>query len=408
MMAAARRERIVPYPVFATYLLIVVNVGVFLLLGSSQSVYSWGANNQRVVFENGEYYRLLTSMFLHANVLHIAFNMLALYSLGRVLESYYGRTRFLLIYFLGGLCGSLASALLNDPRISSVGASGAVFALFGAEIVYFSRHGSELGEEAQSALRGSLGTVALNFFNGLRPDSGIDNWAHLGGLIGGGVVAYLTTLFFTLERQPAAVAMLEGEIAPETAPVPGQPGSLVIYETRHTSLFRLGLIVGVVALYLVLNGLMSFVGLNSDRTVQVSNLSVNVMGGWRIITDFDEVELCQQAGIECLIVGVLDDTTYFDVSRLRGYPSIEDFERDIDLYLQSENAQSISRESITIDGRAAVRLMFQIGGLKSLVIVTTDRSGYIRFIAQANAADFDRYESNFNAIAASLRIRGRS
>jgi membrane associated rhomboid family serine protease len=125
---------------------------------------------------HGQWYRLVTAMFLHASLLHIAFNMLALWWVGAPLEQRIGRGRFLLVYFVSGLAGS-AGALFQAPFSPTVGASGAIFGLFGA-ILVLERKGSYV-------LGGSvLGLILINLvFSFTIP--GISWGGHVGGLIGG-------------------------------------------------------------------------------------------------------------------------------------------------------------------------------------------------------------------------------
>jgi len=128
---------------------------------------------------DGEWYRLVTAMFLHASLLHIAFNMWALWVLGPPLESLLGRSRFLTLYLLSGIGGSAASYMFSPVRISSVGASGAIFGLFAATIVIGRR--LNLNIQAIAVVLGL--NLALGFtFNG------IDWRAHVGGMITGFVV----------------------------------------------------------------------------------------------------------------------------------------------------------------------------------------------------------------------------
>ena len=108
-----------------TYALIAVNVLVFLVsMEAQRALFQFGWNDAMRVFNEEEFYRLLTSMFLHAGIGHIFFNMYALYILGTQTEQMYGRWRYMSIYFLGGITGSLLSAGFGDPSVPSVGASG--------------------------------------------------------------------------------------------------------------------------------------------------------------------------------------------------------------------------------------------------------------------------------------------
>jgi membrane associated rhomboid family serine protease len=129
---------------------------------------------------DGEYYRLLTAAFLHAGVFHILMNMFALAQLGPVLEAALGRLRFLALYVLSALGGSVLSYLLSDPFQLGVGASGAIFGLFGAYYVVVRR----LGGETRSILTLLAINLVITFTIPI-----IDWRAHLGGLVVGAVVA---------------------------------------------------------------------------------------------------------------------------------------------------------------------------------------------------------------------------
>lgn len=134
----------------------------------------------------GEYWRLLTPMLLHGGVMHIAFNMYALYSLGRGLERLYGHTRFLSLYLVAALAGNTASFLLS--RNPSLGASTAVFGLIAAQGVTLYLNRKLLGAQARSALGNILFLIVANLLMGFTM-GGIDNFGHLGGLAGGAVYA---------------------------------------------------------------------------------------------------------------------------------------------------------------------------------------------------------------------------
>jgi len=131
----------------------------------------------------GEYWRLLTAMFLHADVMHLIFNMMALFILGKDIERFFGKHKFLAIYFISGLIGSGASYLLVDGV--SVGASGAIFGLMGANLFLY-----KLNPLVYKRIYGSdlLILIGINLVIGLvRPN--IDMAGHVGGLIGGFVAA---------------------------------------------------------------------------------------------------------------------------------------------------------------------------------------------------------------------------
>ncbi|MFZ4655661.1 MAG: rhomboid family intramembrane serine protease [Caldilineaceae bacterium] len=139
-----------------------------------------------VLIAQGEVWRLLTATVLHADILHLLFNLYALIALGYNVERYFGHGRFLLIYLISGLWGSFAS-YATSPEIS-VGASGAVFGLAGATAVYFWRYRENFGDEGRSILQNVLMVIGLNLVFGFT-NAQIDNAGHIGGLIGGAAVA---------------------------------------------------------------------------------------------------------------------------------------------------------------------------------------------------------------------------
>jgi membrane associated rhomboid family serine protease len=174
----------------ATYVLIAINVVVYLIEiangagglfkeQGSQFIVDFALHGPSVA--EGEWYRLITSGFLHANVMHIAFNMLILFFLGRLLEPALGTPRFLALYFASLLAGSLG-ALLFEPDAFTIGASGAVFGLAAATFVIARGRGMD-------ALAGQIGFLVLfNLFFSLASER-ISLGAHLGGLIGGAICA---------------------------------------------------------------------------------------------------------------------------------------------------------------------------------------------------------------------------
>ena len=130
-----------------------------------------------------EWYRLITVALIHDNSstipIHLAFNMLALHSLGTPIETLLGRTKFLTVFFISLICGSLTSAMFLGYNGYSIGVSGAVFGLFGSWIVI----GRKIGADVKS----TLVIVGLNFALGFTI-GGVDWRAHLGGLLGGAVI----------------------------------------------------------------------------------------------------------------------------------------------------------------------------------------------------------------------------
>jgi rhomboid protease GluP len=184
-----------PY-VFITYALIAINAAIFAamigdgagMLPSDGNVhFKWGSNFG-LVTAGGEWWRLFTSMFLHFGLMHLLFNMSVLWAIGPTTERLYGNGYFLLIYLLSGMAGALAG-LLWHPYINSAGASGAIFGVIGASVAYFVQHGNGVPRTVvSSSIFAGLFLAGVNLFVGLAP--GVDNMAHLGGLVAGFVVGY--------------------------------------------------------------------------------------------------------------------------------------------------------------------------------------------------------------------------
>jgi len=139
---------------------------------------------------SGEYWRLFSVALLHENPIHLAFNMYALYLVGPVVERIYGWKLYILLYLACDLAASTASFVFGDPLIGSVGASGAIFGLFGCLFVASRLHNPVLDRQGRS-LAAQVGTlIILNLFIGLTFGAGtIDNFAHIGGLLAGGWLA---------------------------------------------------------------------------------------------------------------------------------------------------------------------------------------------------------------------------
>lgn len=167
---------------YITYVLMGINVLLYLvpiLLGNYEYIinkYCIHGPSIRI----GEYYRLLTGMFLHGSIMHLFFNMYALYVIGSQIENYFGRIKYLIIYLFAGVMGALFSMIFNG-NVLSIGASGAIFGLMGS-LLYFGYHYRVyLGNVLKTQL---IPLILFNLLLGFIL-SGVDNFAHIGGLIGG-------------------------------------------------------------------------------------------------------------------------------------------------------------------------------------------------------------------------------
>jgi rhomboid protease GluP len=167
--------------------LIVLAFGAETLAGGSTQIdvlIRLGAKYSPLI-ASGEYWRLFTAMFLHIGWMHLLFNAYALVAIGTDLERILGWGRFLAIYLLSGLFGSLASYAFS-PHLSA-GASGAIFGVIGALGVFFALYRKRLGQWGRARLGNILFLIALNLFFGFT-NPGIDNYGHLGGLLSGAVL----------------------------------------------------------------------------------------------------------------------------------------------------------------------------------------------------------------------------
>lgn len=144
----------------------------------------WGAKDNALIHA-GQYWRLVTPIFLHAGLLHVGFNLYALYVIGPPVEARFGPKRFLFVYLYSGVAGVLASMAFSSDL--SVGASGAIFGLIGAYAVYLYQHRELFGPGGRRTLLNLVLIAVVNLVIGLAP--GIDDWAHLGGLLGGSLLA---------------------------------------------------------------------------------------------------------------------------------------------------------------------------------------------------------------------------
>lgn len=173
-----------------TYSLIFICILVFILMyvlgnGSTDNytLLVFGANVDTLT-KNGDYYRLFTSMFLHIGILHLLCNMYSLYIIGKEVENVFGKVKYLIIYLLSGIAGSILSLAFNHNTICA-GASGAIFGLLGALLYFGYYYRTYLGA---TLTRSIIPVIVLNLIIGFT-SSGIDNAAHIGGLVGGILIA---------------------------------------------------------------------------------------------------------------------------------------------------------------------------------------------------------------------------
>ena len=166
---------------YITYTIIAITSLVYVLqLVTSDLPIVFLAKSNDLIRE-GQLWRLLTPALVHGSLPHILFNMYALLSFGTGLERHFGHGRFLLLYILGAFAGNVMSFLLTSGN--SVGASTAIFGLIGAEGVFLLQNRKLFGGQFRTAIGNVIFVVAINLFFGLQPQ--IDNWGHIGGLLGG-------------------------------------------------------------------------------------------------------------------------------------------------------------------------------------------------------------------------------
>lgn len=182
---------------YITPILLIINILIFVLMvigganfisPDSQSLLKWGANFRPMTLD-GEWWRLLTSCFVHIGIFHLLMNMYALMYIGVLLEPHLGKTRFIAAYLLTGLTSSLASLWWHSYTVSA-GASGAIFGLYGVFLAMLTTNFIEKSER-KSLLTSISIFVVFNLVYGIQ--GGIDNAAHIGGLIGGIIIGYALT-----------------------------------------------------------------------------------------------------------------------------------------------------------------------------------------------------------------------
>lgn len=186
------------------FLLLWLAGGMDMMTVDMRALIGFGAKQNARIYEQGEYWRFVTSIFLHIGFLHIFFNNYALWIIGQEIERLYGSARFVVLYLLTGIAGSVASFFYR-PEAASAGASGAIFGLFGVLAVFAFRYRKEIPHIiSRDIKRRVIPLIAINLGIGwLIPM--IDNSAHVGGLLTGGVLALLIPYKRPQERQTGVV-----------------------------------------------------------------------------------------------------------------------------------------------------------------------------------------------------------
>lgn len=185
---------------FITIGIIAINVILYIVTAYLSYTYAKGSvfdSDTRVLvllgakvnelITQGQYFRLVSCMFLHGGIVHLGVNMYSLYAIGPMVEKVYGRVKYLVIYFVAGICSSMLSYIYS-PSIS-IGASGAIFGLLGAVLVFAIK---SKGKTGSSFIKSILSVIFVNIFIGMTLPN-IDNFGHVGGLLGGMIIAFLLT-----------------------------------------------------------------------------------------------------------------------------------------------------------------------------------------------------------------------
>jgi len=184
-----------------SYLLIALSIIIFGLQNITEWLFGYdlllfyGAKINQFILQ-GDFWRFLTPAFLHGSIIHLSFNMYAIYSIGPSLERKYGNTSFILLYVISAIFGNVISFLIS-PHVS-LGSSTAIFGLIAAQGVYIYKNRYLLGSAAKPLLTNVLFMIAVNLFLGLSP--GIDNWGHMGGLVGGFLYAWFAGPSFGISK----------------------------------------------------------------------------------------------------------------------------------------------------------------------------------------------------------------
>lgn len=190
-----------PKKIIMTKLIMLICIVMYIILGiDSNNFFNIGINalvnfggNNLLLVQSGEVWRVISAAFLHVSLIHLLVNMYSLVIIGTQVETFIGKFKFLFVYLISALVGSLLSLIFNEANIVSVGASGAIFGLMGA-LLYFGYHYRlYLSEAIKNQI---IPVIVLNLLLGFMV-SGVDNAAHIGGLIGG----YLASMAMGIENK---------------------------------------------------------------------------------------------------------------------------------------------------------------------------------------------------------------
>jgi len=186
-----------------TYSLIAINIVVYLFSAffsqdfinmNSEVLVKMGALFGPITVLGGEWWRLLTAMFLHGSMTHLLMNMFSLYLIGRGVEEYFNTTSYVLLYLFSGLLGGLASLYMH-PASVGVGASGAIFGIFGAMGGFFIAHRNKIEAHTKAFMKEFAIIIGINLVLGFSIPS-VDVSAHVGGLIIGFIGGYVISKNF--------------------------------------------------------------------------------------------------------------------------------------------------------------------------------------------------------------------
>ena len=182
---------------YVTYSIIGITILAYLIqISPYGSLFVKALIKSNELIREGQLWRLITPALLHGGFTHIVFNMYALLSFGQSLERHFGHGRFLLLYLLGAFAGNVMSFLMTNAN--SLGASTAIFALVGAEGVFLLKNRQLFAGQFRSAIGNIIFIVFINLFViGSLPN--IDNWGHIGGLVGGLMFSWFASPIWEVE-----------------------------------------------------------------------------------------------------------------------------------------------------------------------------------------------------------------